>query len=178
MSEIFEQPDNQQVNSKSITLTYGLITTLAMIALSLIIHFMNISATSWPSYLLYVIYFIGIFMACKAFAKSRNGNVTYGNVFGAGFKMVAFTTLLMVLWSIISIYIFPEMKDQALEAAQTKMLEQGVSEEQMEMSIDMTRKFFTPFLIMGAIFNYLIAGVIFTLISAAIVKKNKNPQPF
>lgn len=178
MSEILEQETNSDTNSKSITLTYGLITALALIVFSIISQLMNVEMQSWINYLVYVIYLVGVILACQAFSKSRDGNVTFGNVFGAGFKMVAFTTLIMVIWTVVSIYIFPEIKDRALEAAQTKMLEQGIDEDQMEMSLNMTRKSFTLFLTIGAIFNYLIAGIIFALIGAATAKKNKQPQPF
>jgi len=178
MTEIFDQQEPVAKSAKSITLTYGLVTALAMIVLSLVLLFLDLGTKSWLNYLIYLIYAIGVFLACRAFTASRNGFVTFGNVFGAGFRMVAFTTLLMVVWSIISIYVFPEIKDKALQEAQIQMLENGTSEEQIEMGLEMTRKFFTPVLIMGAVFSYLIVGVVFSLLSAAIVKKNKIQTPF
>jgi hypothetical protein len=44
----------------------------------------------------------------------------------------------------------------------------------MDKAIEISRKFFTTFLIAGTLVGYLIFGAIASLIGAAITKKNPN----
>jgi hypothetical protein len=176
--EVFDQPQQNNMNSKNITITYGLVTALAMIVIGLILYFSNVSMTSWTQYLVFAVFLAGGISACMAFGKSRQGEVTFGNVFGAGFRMVAFTTIVMVGWGIITYFVLPEMKEKALEAAQESMMKQNIGADQIELSLEMSRKYYFPFMMMGIVFNYLLIGVLFSLIGAALTKKNKNPQPF
>jgi NADH:ubiquinone oxidoreductase subunit 6 (subunit J) len=108
-----------------------------------------------------------------------DANVTFGNVFADGFKTSAAVTAIMIVFTIISLkLLFPEMIDKALEQAQANMSKQNnMSEEQIETAMTMTKKFFIPFAIGGALIIYLLIGAIASLIGAAAAKKNPR-DPF
>ena len=75
-------------------------------------------------------------------------------------------------------YLFPEMKDKAMEIARESMAKRpGATDEQIEMGMNVMKKFFNVFLIAGALFGTLIVGVIFSLIGGAVAEK-KGPRPF
>jgi cytochrome bd-type quinol oxidase subunit 2 len=84
----------------------------------------------------------------------------------------------MIIFLIIFVSVFPEIKDKAMDTARKQMEEkQGMSQEQMDAGLGFVKKSFLLFIIIGSIFIYLVAGVISALIGAAVTKK--NPQtPF
>jgi hypothetical protein len=109
-----------------------------------------------------------------------NGNVTFGNVFGHGFKTTAIVAVFMIIYTVLAIKVlFPDMADQAMVIAKQKMQESPshLSDEQIEQSLSMVKKFFLPIAIGGIILGFAIVGAIASLIGAAVAKK--NPQsPF
>lgn len=162
--------------------TKGLILGLILVAISVIMQLFitdlaKMQQYSWISYLLII---GGLVWACYTYAKEMNGQVTFGNVFAHGFKTTAVFTIIVLLFTILSVTVlFPEMKDKAMEMARTQMETDGkLSEKQIDDAIGMTQKFFIPFAIGGVLVGYLFLGALGSLIGAAIAKKNPNPTPF
>jgi uncharacterized protein YbaA (DUF1428 family) len=161
---------------------YGLFTAIACVIISLVLHFAGLSLETWAAYIAYIPFLIGVILNANAYAKANDNYVTFGNVFSSGFKMSAIVTLIMLAWAFLSLAIFPETKEQALEMAREKMADDPrMTDEQIDMAIDMTRKYFTVGMIMGVVFGYMFVGAIFSLIGAAIPKKkgqrvNQIPQ--
>ena len=159
-------------------LKYGLYTGIAIIVVGLILHIANLSFEQWAQWVMYIPFAIGLFLNAQAFAKANNHQVTYGNVFGSCFKASAVITLIVLAWGLLSIFIFPEMKEKGMEITQERMAEQGMSDEQIEQGLEMSKKFFIPFMMGGIVFGYMLMGVVLSLIAAAIPKKTGNPTPF
>lgn len=159
-------------------LRYGLFTGIAVVIVALILHVAGQAMNNWSQYVMYVPFLIGLIMNGQAFAKANGNHITFGNIFGSCFKASAIVALIVLAWGIISLFIFPDMKDKAMEIAEQSMLERGMPEDQIEQALEMTKKFFYPFMIGGIIFGYMFWGAIFSLISAAIPKKLGNQVPF
>ena len=157
--------------------TYGLITALVMIVVGTALYFANVSFENWAQWVVYIPFLGGLVLNAQAYSKANNGYVNYGQAFSSCFKATAIITLIMLAWTILSVYIFPDMKDRAFERAQQQMEGQGTSEEQVEMALNMTRKYFTLFLIMGVLFGYMFFGAIFSLIAAATAKRRAGGPP-
>jgi Protein of unknown function (DUF4199) len=157
----------------------GVIITLLLIVYGLILYFSGQIANQTLSYLQYLVLLAGIIWSCISYANQMKGNVTFGNVFGHGFKTTAVIAVLLIIYTFIAVkFIFPDMADQAIAAAKKQMESQkNLSDEQIQQSLDMVRKFFLPFVIGGIIIGFAIIGAISSLIGAAVAKK--NPQdPF
>lgn len=151
---------------------YGLITGLVTVIVNLIIYLAGLSNEKWAQYLGFAPFIVGVVLNAFAFSKANDGYVTFGKVFSSNFKTCAIITLIGIAWSVASIYIFPELKDDAVEMARIQMEKSGnVSEEQIQQGLEMTRKFFVPFMLGGVIFSYMLFGAIFSLVGAAVVKK-------
>ncbi len=157
----------------------GIMISLVLIAFGLIIQFMNLSDNKALSSIGIIFFFGAIIWSCIYYAKQMDANVSFGNVFADGFKTSAAVTAIMVVFTIISLkLLFPEMIDKALEQAQANMAKQNsMSDEQIETAMTMTKKFFIPFAIGGALIIYLLIGAIASLIGAAAAKKNPR-DPF
>ena len=161
-------------------LVKGVIITLLLIVFGLIIYFTGQMGNSTIGYLQYVILIGGVIWSCTSYGKQMNGNVTFGNVFGHGFKTTAIVAVFMVIYSVIAIkFLFPDMVDQSMEIAKKKMQESSskLSDEQIEQSLGMVRKFFIPFAIGGIVLGFALMGAIASLIGAAVAKKTP-PTPF
>lgn len=157
--------------------TYALITALIMIVVGTALYFAKLSHESWASWLVYIPFLGGLILNAQAYSKANQGYITYGQAFSSCFKATAIVTLIMLAWTILSVYIFPDMKEQAFEQAQQQMEAQGQSEEAMEMTLNMTRKYFTLFLVLGVLFAYMFFGAIFSLIAAATAKRKAGGAP-
>lgn len=157
--------------------TYALITALVMIVIGTALYFANVASESWAQWLVYIPFLGGLILNAQAYSKANQGYITFGQAFSSCFKATAIITLIMLAWTILSVYIFPDMKERAFEQAQLQMEKQGQSEEAMEMAMDMTRKYFTLFLVMGVLFGYMFFGAIFSLIAAATAKRKAGGAP-
>jgi hypothetical protein len=157
-------------------LTKGLIIALALFILDLVAGFANFKFATWFRWIPTVILFVAVLWACFSFASQNNNNVTFGNIFGHGFKTSAIIACLSIIFTMLSAFvIFPETKDIALEQARKSMEEKGnLTEDQISAGLEMTKRLFLPFLMLGVIFGTLIVGLVASLVGAAIAKK--NPQ--
>jgi amino acid transporter len=156
----------------------GLIISLVLIALSIIFQLTGLAKIKSLQWLQSVLIIGALIWACISYGKEMNGNVSFGNVFGHGFKTSASMTVIFIVYTIISIkFLFPEMIDQSLDQARTEMEKNNsLSEKDVENALEMTRKFFLPFAIGGILLGFAFIGAIGSLIGAAITKKNpKTP---
>jgi hypothetical protein len=121
----------------------------------------------------------GIIWANISFAKQMDGNVTFGQVFGHGFKAAALVAGMMGLWVAISLsLLFPESLDRAMEMQRAAMLEQGMGENEVDKALVLGKKMAAPMGAIVSVIMYLIVGAIASLIGAAVAKKNPSPTPF
>lgn len=166
------------MNTKKQThIMYGFITALAMMVFGLVLHVAKLGQNAALQWLPMVLMLIGLILNAQAYSKANDADVTFGQVFGSCFKATAIIALVMAVWSLISVMIFPEIREQALEKAMADMEKRNMSEEQIDMSINITKKYFNVFAAGGALFGCLFMGAIASLIAAAIAKKApRQPQ--
>jgi uncharacterized membrane protein len=156
----------------------GIIISLILMVEDLIGGFAHLRFETWFKWLFAVIVIVGLIIFCIQYGKEKNDGVTYGKVFGFGIKITSIVALLMVIYTLISLYfIFPELKDQVLEKTRTDMeAKGGYSEDMIDKAVDMTKKFFLPFAVIGTIIGTFIFGTIGSLLGAAFAKKSE-PVP-
>ena len=154
--------------------TKGFLLGLILIIIDLVTYFSGIRMDGGIQWLGYVIFLVGIILFIAQYGKQINYNSTFGNYFAHGFKISAIVTVMMIIYVVAFILLFPEFKDKAMDEARKNMQSKKISEEQMDKAIEISQKFFTTFLIAGTLVGYLILGVIASLIGAAITKKNPN----
>jgi len=160
-------------------ITKGLVIALILFVLDIIAGFAHFKFATWWRWIPSIILLAAIIWACLNFAAQKNHDVTFGNIFGHGFKTSVVVACITIVFSLLSIFlIFPETKDVALEEARKQMEAKGtLSQDMIDQSLEITRKMFVPFAIIGVIVGSVIVGAIASLIGAAVPKK--NPQtPF
>ncbi len=166
------------MEKKNTHIMYGFITGIAMVIVGLIVYLLGAAFKPGMQYISYIPFLIGIILNGIAFSKANDGYVTFGNVFGSCFKATMIVTIVIITWSVASMYIFPEMKDKAMEMARAEMAKNPkMTDEIMDTSMNMMKKYWNVFLIAGAIFGTLFFGAVFSLIGGGIAQK-KGTQPF
>jgi NADH:ubiquinone oxidoreductase subunit 6 (subunit J) len=156
----------------------GLIITLILAVLDLVGGFAHLKLETWFKWIPTLVLCAAIIWACISYGSQLNGNTTFGNAFAHGFKTSAVVACILILYTLLSIYIiFPETKDLAIEEARKQMEAKGnIPDATIDQALEMTRKFFLPFAIGGALIGTLIVGAIASLIGAAVTKKNPNAE--
>ncbi len=157
----------------------GVVIGLILIIYSTALYLSGQMMNKGLGYLSYVILIVGLIISGNIFSKENDGNVTFGNIFAHCFKANAIVTLLVILWSFLSLkVIFPNMQDQMMDYTRKELEKAGtLSDEQISQSLAFMQKGFMVFMIGGAILGYAILGAIGSLLAAAIAKKNPQ-QPF
>ncbi len=157
--------------------TWGLYTGIAVILVSAVLYVTKMQAASWGRWVPIVVLLAGILANANAFSKANGGAVTFGQVFTSCFKATAIITLLGVAWVLISVYVFPNMKAEALEMAQREMEgSPDMTEAQLKMGMDGMRKYFTLITAGSALFGYMFFGLLASLVGGAVAPKNKMPR--
>ena len=155
-------------------LSKALLISLILIVVDLIGGFAHLRFDTWFKWLSTVVFIAVLIVFCINYGKTHD-EVTFGKVFGYGFKISALSVVFMLLYTLLSLYvIFPEFKDELLVKTRSDMeAKGGLTEEQIDAAIGMTRKFFVPFAFIGTIIFTLVVGCIGSLLGAAFAKKSE-----
>ncbi|MEO8823728.1 MAG: DUF4199 domain-containing protein [Ginsengibacter sp.] len=166
----------QEITTSS---TKGIVISLVLIVIAMITYFLDINNNSYTQYISFAVFIIGIIWSVNNYGNQIDHNSTFGNYFAHGFKIAALVTAIMIIYVVVFVYLFPDVKEKGMEAARKSMQEKGkLSQEQINQSMEFTKKFFMVFVIAGTLLGYLIFGAISALIGAAVTKKNPRPIEF
>jgi len=156
------------------TFIYGILLAAAVIVFSLILFLIDVDKQSWINYFSYVIMIGAIFYAQKTFRdKILNGFISYGKAFMVGLLTAAFSSIFIAVWTYVFIsYINPGMVEEIIQMAEQKMMEQGMTDLQIDQATKMTSFMYSPlWMTFMAVFGNIFAGAIISLITAIFVKK-------
>jgi len=159
-------------------LIYGLLTAVISIVFSVLTYILDVPMKNPVMYFSFVILLAGIIYGTLQYRNvSLGGNISFGKAFLSGFLIVLVASIVSSIYSYIFFtFIDPAYLEriiqQTLEQTEAKMLEKGLSEEQMEPALAMTRKFMSPIMMsVMAVLSSAVFGAILSLIAAAFIKK-------
>jgi hypothetical protein len=156
--------------------TRGIVIALILIVIGLVSFFLGFDTAGYFKYVNFVILIAGIIWSVSFYGKQIDYNSTFGNYFAHGFKVAAIITAIMIIYVVIVLNVFPEMRERGLDAAKKSMEEKGkMTEDQITQAISFTQKFFMVFAIGGVLVGNLFFGAIASLIGAGVTKKNPHP---
>ncbi|MFI5151784.1 MAG: DUF4199 domain-containing protein [Chitinophagales bacterium] len=154
-------------------ITKGIVISLVLIVLDLVAGFAGLRTSTWFRWIPLLILGIALIWACISFGSQMDNNVGFSSVFGHGFKTSVVIACITVVYTVISLtLIFPETKEIALDQARKQMEEQGKPEQVIDQGMEIARKGFMTFAILGVVVYTLLVGAIASLIGAAVTKKN------
>lgn len=156
----------------------GLLIAAIVIVLSMaMMMFAKQKASPGGGWLTYLIIIGGLILFTNMYAKAHNNSLSFGDLFSYGFKTTAVYTVIFIGFLILFSVIFPDFKNNAIDAMRTELENQkGYNEDQAEKGIALMQKYFWVFAIGGTMLGFVIVGAIGSLLGAAIAKKNpQNP---
>jgi len=156
----------------------GIIIGAVLIIYFLLLNFTGKGQDKTLGWIAYLLYAVGIIFFINLWGNAKNNNVTFGNLFSYGFKTTAIATLLIILCLVVVFIAIPDLKQKMLDGMRKGMEDQGkMDDEKIDQAIGMVSKNFMLIVAGGALFMYLLFGVIASLIGAAVTKKNpRNPM--
>lgn len=164
-------------------LMYGLYVSAANILLSLIMHFAGLWGpdTMWIGYLAFVFLTIGMVMAIKDRRDNENGgDIRFGQAFSTGFTVVLVSAIVGALFFYVyAEFINPDMMTKIREGMEQGLAaKQGsMSEAEYEQAREMTLAFADPaWMAIWQLLGSFLIGSVITVIVAAILKRNPQPQ--
>lgn len=155
----------------------GIVIALVLIVIQLVVYFTGLWREMWAAYLGFVLLFIGILVAVIVHGKEMENNVTFGKLFGFGFKTAAAAACIMILFTILFNVLMPEAKEDYLELMREQTLKQpNATEEQADTAVNFVRNGWMIISIISIILWYLVLGCVASLIGAAVAKKQPRPE--
>lgn len=118
----------------------------------------------------YGVFILAIFFAQSTHKKELGGFITYGRAFSTGFKVAAYAGLFVGL---LFILYYKVLDPAALDKIADTAIEQANGDEQKIKGIEMMRGYMWIFTAFGAAIVYTILGLIVSLITAAVLKKER-----
>ncbi len=143
------------------------------ILFSIITYVFNLDSITWLKFANIAIIAGGLIYGNILFANQNDNNVSFGNIFAHGFKTTAVLIVITVVFTVIFLNLVPEMIDKTLDLQRIELEKKPeLTDEMIEQALSITKKFFMPFAIGGAIIGTGFMGAIASLIGAGVAKKN------
>jgi hypothetical protein len=159
------------------TATYGAIVGFALIIYSVLLYILGLSLSRALGYLSFLIIIGGLYVGIKNFRDNEpSGTISYGRALGTGVLICVFLGIIGSLFTYIQFrFIDTGLVEQIIEMAEEKLYDKGIPEDMIEIQMSAMSKMFTPGLmaVFGFI-SYLFWGTVFSLILAAILKKEPH----
>ena len=168
----------QPPNSTKVATKWAVIYTLTSIIITYAMQLTNTSPDSPVKYLSYIPFIGFLLLAQKEFRDELGGYMSFGNGFSAGFRYAVFAGLMLGVFTYIYFAILsPAVWNQIVEVSRAKIQEtnKNLTDEQVDKAIDITRKYGPVFGGFGAAIGSAVSGAVFSLIGAAIFKKERSP---
>lgn len=159
------------------SLKYGLFTGLAVILLSLLLYVMDLNGASWAQYISLLVLLAGVIMGTLAFRDKCNGGyISYGRSLGSGVIISLVVGVIMSIYTYLFFSFFdPGELLKLAQVAEEKMLEKGLTDDQVDQAMSMTKMLMTPaFIAISGLFSMLLWGTIFSLLASIFIKKNDD----
>ncbi|MFD0991758.1 DUF4199 domain-containing protein [Tenacibaculum geojense] len=169
-----------QTNFKSIIINNGALLAGISIMLNLVMYAMgNHFEPHWSvGAISFIAFIVLIVLAIKKFKQNNGGFLSFGEAVKIGVGIAIFSALLGAIYNFVFMnFIEPDFLAQVMELQEQKLLDQGMSEEQIEASMAMGQKFSSPLLMAAfGIIGSAIGGFIVSAIAGAVMKKSEEEQ--
>ena len=169
---------NDQVSPARVALKWGVILGIASIIYTLVLFLTdNVGNTSW-GYVSYAISIAGIVLAMRDFRTLNGGYMRYGKGLSVGTLTAAVAGLLSSLFSVFYMTVIDKgVMERMIEKTREQLEERGVPDDQIDQQMSIVEMFQSPgLLFVFGIIGAAVGGLLFSLIIAAIMRRNKaNP---
>lgn len=160
-------------------LKWGLLGGIASATIGLILFMLNIDSSSWISYVSIVILIAVIIAGSYEYRdKLAGGFANFKQLLGFAMKITLIYALFTSFWSIAYMeFIDTELLGRMLLETEISLENQGLSDEQIDQTMDLTKKMMqAPFFFLVSMFNTALLGLLISLLSSLIIRKDKPEE--
>ncbi|HCY42949.1 MAG TPA: hypothetical protein DHV48_16660 [Prolixibacteraceae bacterium] len=159
---------------------YGLYVGIFLTLYSVVIYVFGQSQNKSLAFIPIILYAVCIVPAQIYYRNNElNGTISYGQSVGFGVAVMLFSGIISALYSIIIFKIDPSLIDQIKAAQEEAYLQQGLSEDMIEKTMEMSAKMMTPaWLSIVGLLSTVFMGTIISLVSSIFVKKQPSEDAF
>jgi hypothetical protein len=162
-------------NPTKIASKWAIIYVITSIVITYAFQLLNIDQSSSMKYLGYIPFIAFLFLTQKEYKDQLGGYLTFGQGFSSGFRYAVFSGLLLAVFIYIYLaFLSPQVLEQSMTQQQGKMAEQGLSQEQIDKTLEIGKKYGPIIGAFGAAIGSAVLGAILALIGAAIFKKERS----
>jgi hypothetical protein len=168
--------ENKHTTVGKAALHHGAILGIALIVLSLILHFTGLGFEGWTMFLSWAVMITYLSYATKNFRdENRGGLLSYGQGLGFGTLASLIAAVISCLYTVVYMkFINKDFISQYMEKSYKGMLERGMEEEQVVQILSMQEPYIvTSTIVMSFVFT-LLMGFIFSLIISAVFKRAED----
>ncbi len=157
------------------SMNYGAILGLILILLSVIGYILNMQESSVLGVLNYVVMAILVFIGSKNLRdKHLGGYIKYGRALGSSFLIGLFGGILLSFYIYVFMkYIDPSILEQMKILTEQKLIDKGIPESQIDMSMKMISPGMIAF---GTIFSFSFWSFLLALIIAFFIRKENQME--
>ncbi len=172
--------ETQKLQARKFILNYGLILGVVSILISVVMYVTNsLVEQNWIASILgIVVMIVAITYGINEYKKSNGGFLTLGEAIKIGVGVALIAGIIGAIYQFIFMtYIEPDFLEKMMQVQFDNMIEQNpdMSEEQIEMSMEMGRKFSSPWITTAfQIVGNLFFGLIISVIAGLALKKENT----
>ncbi|AZJ35734.1 DUF4199 domain-containing protein [Tenacibaculum singaporense] len=169
-----------QANSKNIILNYGLYLGIIGVFIHLAFYASGtLIKFGWLSGIIgFVAMIILIILGIKKFKTDNNGFLTFGQALKVGVGIALISAVITTVYTLIFTNVIePDFQAQMMEVQKQTWIDAGMTDEQIEASEAMSKKFSSPVItiplsiVVSAFFGFIISAI-----GGAIMKKTEEEQ--
>lgn len=165
----------EKTSTARVALKYGLVVAVVTMVYSTILYVAGLGSNRMLASLTYVFMIVAIVLAMKDFREKNGGFISYGEGLGLGSLTSAVLGLLSSAFTIFYLqFIDSNILTQSMDQMREELERKGMDDAQIESALEVSQKFMSPgIMFVMVILGYLVMGFIFSLIIAAIMRKEK-----
>ncbi|MBN1251903.1 MAG: DUF4199 domain-containing protein [Bacteroidales bacterium] len=173
--------EEKKTNVWKSALNWGLSIGIILVIYSVIMYFLGLSLEKWVGWVSYLIMIAGIIYSTINYRdKELGGYIKYGQALGFGTLVILFAGIISSIYTYFQMtFIDPDMISKILEMTEEQLITQGLPDDQIEMAIEMQKKFMKPGIMVAiAIPSIAFMGFLFSLITSIFLKKEPKDASF
>lgn len=166
---------NEKPSTAKLALKWGAIVGVASILLSTILFVTDQTGNQGFSSLIYLLIIAGLVMAMREYKGLNENYMSYGEGVSLGALLSAVAGLISSTYSVIYMtFIDATVMQRTMDKVREKYEEQGMDDAQIDKVMEMSQQFQSPgILFIFGVLGTIFLGTIFSLVIAAILRRNK-----
>ncbi|MBG6129302.1 amino acid transporter [Aquimarina sp. EL_43] len=172
--------ENDKASTKKIIINYGVILGILSVLMGVVIYVMDgYAEQNWVHSVIGLAIMVGVTVyGIKAYKAANGGFLKLGEAIKIGLGIALIGGIISVIWTILLMSVIePDIVNQMNEVQREQMIERfpDMPEEQLNQSLEMTKKFTTPYMLSAfALIWSLFIGFIISLFAGLAMQKKQD----